>query len=111
VEQRTDTLATGSFALAGPKGDFLKLQETRRLFRLEQMLPSAVIDRGSLRAWEEAGSPDAFARARVRVTELVARYTRPELPPDLERGLYDIARREARRWGLERLPGTPPETR
>jgi trimethylamine--corrinoid protein Co-methyltransferase len=111
VEQRTDTRATGSFALAGLKGDFLKLQETRRLFRLEQMLPSAVIDRGSLRAWHEAGSPDAFSRAKARVTELVARYTRPELPPDLERGLYDIARREAKRWGLERLPGTPPETR
>jgi trimethylamine--corrinoid protein Co-methyltransferase len=106
IQPRAGTLATGSFALAGLKGDFLKLQETRRLFKLEQTLPSAVIDRGSLRAWEEAGSPDTFARARVRVDNLVARYARPELPPAVEQGLCDIARREARRWGLDGLPGT-----
>jgi trimethylamine--corrinoid protein Co-methyltransferase len=105
IQQRTPTLATAAFAQPGLKGDFLKLKETRQLFKLEQILPSPVVDRGSLRAWQEAGSPDTFARARARVADLLARYRRPELPPDVESGLYAIARREARRLGMDHLPG------
>jgi len=105
IQQRTPTLATAAFALTGLKGDFLKLKETKQLFRLEQSLPSAVIDRGSLRAWQEGGSPDTFARARARVNELLARYRPPELPPDAEREMHAIASREARRLGMDRLPG------
>jgi trimethylamine--corrinoid protein Co-methyltransferase len=104
IQPRADTLATASFAQAGPKGDFLKLPETRRLFKVEHLLPSRVIDRDSLRAWKENGSPDTFARARVRVDDLVARYVRPELPPASERGLFDVVRTEAKRWGLDHLP-------
>ena len=68
----TETLATGFFAAAGPEGRFLELDETRRLFRSEQFLPSRIIDRGSRRAWLDAGGQDAFGRARVRVDEIVA---------------------------------------
>lgn len=106
IQARTEPLATDAFARLGLKGDFLKLPETRRLFRLEQMLPSPVVDRGSLRAWHEAGSPDTFARARERVRGLLAAYTRPDLDPDVERELFAIVRSEAERFGLEHLPGT-----
>ena len=73
IEARTDSLAVDMFERVGLAGEFLKLADTRKLFRLEQHLPSAVTDRGSLRAWEDAGRRDAFARARTRVAELVAR--------------------------------------
>jgi trimethylamine--corrinoid protein Co-methyltransferase len=105
LRPRTATLATGSFAQASPQGDFLTLPETRQWFRLEQLLPSAVIDRGTLRAWQEAGSADAFARARARVRELLGRYRRPELAADVERELFAIVEREAGRAGLIHLPG------
>ena len=58
----TETLATAAIRAAGWEARFLELPETRRLFRSEQELPSAVIDRASLRAWEDAGRPDS-ARA------------------------------------------------
>ena len=77
----TETLATGLFAAAGPEGRFLELEETRRLFRGEQFLPSTVIDRDSRRAWLDAGGLDAFARARVRVDGMVAGHALPELDP------------------------------
>jgi trimethylamine--corrinoid protein Co-methyltransferase len=105
IQARTPTLATEMFAALGHSGDFLKLKETRQLFRSEQYLPSSVIDRESLRGWQEAGSPDAFARARARVNELVAAYHRPELPLSLESGLHAFIEAEARRAGMERLPG------
>jgi trimethylamine---corrinoid protein Co-methyltransferase len=105
IQPRTSTLATEMFAALGHSGDFLKLKETRQLFRSEQYLPSAVIDRDSLRGWQESGSPDAFAHARVRVNELVAAYRRPEMPVSLERELHDFMEAEARHAGMERLPG------
>jgi len=105
IEARTETLATAMFAQVGLRSDFLKLKETRSLFRQEQYLPSPIIDRGSLRAWQEAGSHDTFARARARTQELLVAYKRPQLSTETERAMYDIIEREARRVGLERLPG------
>jgi len=107
VEARTDTLATGVFAQIGLSGDFLKLKDTRRLFQQEQHLPSKVIDRASLQAWRDAGSPDGYARAKVRVNELIAAYKRPILPPEVERELRALVEREATRAGLNDLPGLP----
>ena len=105
IEARTETLATAMFAQLGLHSNFLKLKETRSLFRQEQYLPSPIIDRGSLRAWQEAGSHDTFARARARTQELLAAYKRPQLSAETERAMHDIIEREARRIGLERLPG------
>ena len=105
IEARTPTLATEMFAALGHSGDFLKLKETRRLFRSEQYLPSAVIDRDSLRGWQEAGSPSAFDRARARVNELVAGYQRPEMAAAREGELRSFVEAEARRAGMAGLPG------
>ncbi len=107
VTPLTETLATAAFAQTGLRGDFLKLKETRQLFKQEQYLPSAIIDRGSVRAWQEQGALDAFARARIRANELLAAYKPPALSAEVKRELYAIVEREAKRAGLEHLPGTP----
>ncbi len=101
----TETLATAMFAQTGLKGEFLKLKDTRRLFPQEQHLPSKVIDRGSMRAWQEGGSLDAFGRAKMRVNELLNQYQRPQLAADVERALLALMQREASAVGLEELPG------
>jgi trimethylamine--corrinoid protein Co-methyltransferase len=106
IEPRGESLATAAFALAGLRGEFLKLKETRRLFQMEQHLPSAVIDRGSVRAWQEKGAPDTFALARARVDELLAAYRRPGLAAERERALFAIVTHEASKVGMGRLPGT-----
>ena len=104
IQARTPTLATEMFAALGHSGDFLKLKQTRQLFRSEQYLPSSVIDRDSLRGWQEAGSPSAFDRARARVNELVAAYRRPEMPEARERELLFFMEDEAQRAGMAQLP-------
>jgi trimethylamine--corrinoid protein Co-methyltransferase len=105
IEPRGDSLALGMFARTGLAGEFLKLKETRDLFRQEQHLPSSVIDRGTLGAWQDAGKPDAFARARVRVEELLAQYRRPVLDAEREQAMLALMRREAARVDLDALPG------
>ncbi len=76
------TLALGSFTQTGLEGDFLKLRETRDLFRKEQHLPLEAIDRSSLQTWQLAGSPEAFTRARLHADLLVEQYQKPDLPTE-----------------------------
>ena len=88
------TLATAMFAQTGLSGEFLKLKETRALFRKEQSLPSMVIDR-SARGLEPP--TEVFARARVRVDELVGTYQKPSLGDGVLQALDKIVEREAAR--------------
>ncbi len=102
VETRGESLATAMFAQTGLAGDFLKLKETRALFRQEQHFPSAVIERGGP---QSQGTSDTFARARRRVEELVSSYRRPAIRSEVECELRRIAERELARCGRSLLLG------
>jgi trimethylamine---corrinoid protein Co-methyltransferase len=101
IEPLTQTLATAMFAQTGLRGDFLKLKETRELFRREQHFPSNVIDRGALSS--ENGNHSILERARFRANELLAGYAFPPLAPDRERSLISFAEHEARKVGVSKL--------
>jgi trimethylamine--corrinoid protein Co-methyltransferase len=102
IEPLTQTLATAMFAQTGLRGDFLKLKETRELFRREQHFPSSVIERGALSS--ENGNHTILARARFRANELLAGYVLPHLACEPERSLVSFAEHEAKRIGLSNLP-------
>ena len=105
VQPRTESLALEMFAKAGVKGDFLKIPETRKYFRLEQHLPSKVIDRGSLHSWEQSGKRDAFGRAREQVKELLRAYKRPAISPQVESDMRALVTEQAKGAGMAQLPG------
>lgn len=102
IEPRTKSLALEMFAQTGLQGDFLKLKETRTLFRQEQHFPSTVVDRGLASIDEK--SPGILERAEQRVEELVASYERKSLPSEREAELIAFAQREGKKAGLEGLP-------
>jgi len=104
IEVQTDPLALLFFSDFHFKGDFLKQRLTRDLFPKEQYLPSAVIDRGSIRLWEEQGKLDAFQRAKVRAQELIEKYQKPEMSSREEQELLSLVSHVARAAGLEKLP-------
>lgn len=104
IHVRTSTLATELFEGINFKGDFLKQKITRQLFSREQTLPSEVIDRGSVRAWQSTGQSDAFQRARQRASELLANYQRPDVPKNVEDELHAFVGDLSKAAGLERLP-------
>ena len=97
-----DSLAVAMFAQTGLSGDFLKLKETRSLFRKEQHFPSAVIDRGLPPM--DGTDPNILQRSRQRVEELLANYERHPLSPEREPELIAFALREAQQSGLVGLP-------
>jgi trimethylamine--corrinoid protein Co-methyltransferase len=96
-----ESLAAAMFAETGLHGDFLKLKETRALFRTEQHFPSWIVERGS----PGAGAGDIFSRAQERAAEMVSSYRRPSILVDREQALLDFARHHGNSAGLEDLPG------
>lgn len=104
IQVRTGTLAEVFYEAFNFKGDFLRQKLTRELFPQEQYLPSPVIDRDSIRGWQEAGSLDAFARARARTRDLLAAYERPSLFPEAERELRALVESLAKKAGMDSLP-------
>jgi trimethylamine--corrinoid protein Co-methyltransferase len=101
IDARGESLAVAMFAQTGLSGDFLKLKETRSLFRKEQHFPSAVIDRG---LGTDGATPGILERASQRVEELLSAYERHPLPPEHEQELIAFAQIEAKASGLEGLP-------
>jgi trimethylamine--corrinoid protein Co-methyltransferase len=104
VSVRTETLATAMFEGINFKGDFLKQRVTRELFSQEQYLPSDVIDRDSIRGWQQAGSMNTFARAKVRTKQLLDEYQRPQMDPDKEKELVGMVASLAKSAGMDTLP-------
>jgi trimethylamine--corrinoid protein Co-methyltransferase len=104
LEVRTETLATALFEGINFKGDFLKQRITRDLFQAEQSLPSAIIDRDSVRGWQRGGSLDAFARAKIRTAQLLDEYAQPRIAIDRENELTAIMRQHALAAGMQTLP-------
>jgi trimethylamine--corrinoid protein Co-methyltransferase len=101
----TETLATGFYEGINFKGgDFLKQRITMQLFQKEQHMPSKVIDRDSMRGWKESGSMDTFTRARIRVKEILASYTQPELDPVKVAELHAFVLDLAKQAGMDTLP-------
>jgi len=101
IEPRTESLAIEMFAQTGLHGDFLKLKETRTLFRKEQHFPSPVIDRGL--ATMDDSSPGVLERAAERVQDLLSGYERQGFAREQE--MLAFAQREGEKAGLEQLPG------
>ena len=99
IEPLTEMLATAMFADTGLHGDFLKLKETRALFRREQHFPSDVIERGGDK------TVDILDRAGARTQELLVTYHRPAMAADVERELLSFAENRSRKAGLAALPG------
>ncbi len=104
IQVRTDTLATGLFEGIDFKADFLKQKITRQLFAVEQYLPSPIIDRDSIRGWQDSGSLDTLARAQARVNDLVSKYRRPAIALRHEQDLVKFVTDLARQAGMKTLP-------
>jgi trimethylamine---corrinoid protein Co-methyltransferase len=103
VQVHTDPLALDMFEGINFKGDFLKQKYTRDLFALEQYLPSAVIDRSSIRGWQLEGNQDTFTRAKKRVKQLLAEYQTPSLPTEMLQELDRLVLPVAEKAGVTNL--------
>ena len=89
------------------KGDFLAQPHTRKWYKLEQYLPSTVIDRASFDGWKNRGSKSTFERARDHMEKLLISYQPSPLSEALLKELRDITQSAANKFGMGDLPSLP----
>jgi trimethylamine--corrinoid protein Co-methyltransferase len=108
IEGRGTRLAEDLWGDLASGDHFLTSPATLRWLRDEMVFPSAVIDRRSRDAWQAEGSTTTLDRARQRVREILARHQPKPLDDGARQELVQIMTAEARRHGLDRLPGVQP---
>ena len=81
-----ERLAVELIREVGPGGEYLTHEHTFRNFRREFFQPT-LADRGNFSNWVKSGAIDIERRANAKWKEILADYTEPELPADVERDL------------------------
>ncbi len=106
ITPRDAPLAVNLIRASGHKADYLSRPHTLKWFKKEMNIPSDVVDRGSLEAWQKAGSKDAFSRAHDRAEKLVngLSVVRSPLSEEARAEIVKIAKAAARAVGMEELP-------
>ncbi len=104
MQVHTDPLAADMYEGIDFKGDFLKQRITRQLLKDEQYMPSAVIDRGSIRTWQQMGATDTFTRAKTQLQDLLNAYQTPDLPLEQVTELQKMVSGLAKEAGMDELP-------
>ncbi len=107
IEAREDPIALTVMRQMGHRGDYLSHPHTRKWYRKELYMPSEVIDRGSLDAWQQKGSKSSFERAGERAAALLDSYQPTSMADDLRAELKNITLRAAKSFGMQELPRLP----
>ena len=102
---RGRALAEDLWGDIGSGDHFLTSPTTLRWLRDEMTFPSAVIDRRTRETWRADGSTSTLDRARQRVRDILARHQPKPLADGVRRELVKIMSADAKRHGLDRLPG------
>jgi trimethylamine--corrinoid protein Co-methyltransferase len=106
ISQRDEPIALGLFqALTDPQASFLTHDHTIQWHRVEQHTPGNVVDRQSGDLGSLSGRSTAADRARERARDLLAKEDLRPIQDNVKRELTRIMEKEAKRFGMTRLPG------
>ena len=109
IDGRQTPIALDIIQELGHKSDYLSHPHTKKWFRDELYIPSEVIDRDTLEAWERKGSRSSWERAQDRVNSLLKKYQPSSISDDVKREMRDITTRAANQAGMENLPKLPKD--
>jgi trimethylamine--corrinoid protein Co-methyltransferase len=104
IEVRDHPIALEFMRQSAHKANFLSQPHTHKWFKKELYIPSAVIDRGSLDAWQKKGTQSSETRAAGRVEQLLKTYQPNPLSDEVRKELRTIAQRSAQENGMQELP-------
>jgi trimethylamine--corrinoid protein Co-methyltransferase len=107
IDNRQTPIALDIIQELGHKGNHLSHPHTKKWFRDEFYIPSEVIDRDSLEAWEKKGSKSTWERGQERVDELLGKYQPTSMTDKVRKELRNITTRAAQQAGMEELPALP----
>ncbi len=103
IEPRDTPLALALMRQSPHRADWLSKPHTIKWFGKELYIPSEVIDRSPLDAWQGKGSMSAFQRASERVDKLLKMYQPSPMAGTTQTELRQIAESAARQAGMEKV--------
>lgn len=104
IDGRQTPIALSIMQELGHKGNFLSHPHTKKWFREEFYIPSEVIDRDTLEAWEKKGAKSTWDRAKERVDKLLPQYQPPPISDEVRKELRHITTKAANKVGMQKLP-------
>ncbi len=104
IDGRQTPIALDIMQELGHKADYLAHPHTMKWFREELYIPSEVIDRDTLEAWEKKGSKSTWDRAKDRVESLLAQYQPSPISDEVKEELRDLTTKAANEVGMKKLP-------
>ena len=104
IEPREDFPALPLFQELLRDKHLIIADHTRRHLRDEIRFPGPAIDRANRSRWLDEGGKTLGERAAAEVERLVGEAGPSSLSQEVRRELVDRTEREARRWGMDRLP-------
>jgi trimethylamine--corrinoid protein Co-methyltransferase len=104
IDGRQTPIALDIIQELGHKAGYLAHPHTMKWFREELYIPSEVIDRDTLEAWEKEGSKSTWDRAKDRVNSLLTQYQPSALSEEIKKELRDLTTKAANKAGMEKLP-------
>ncbi|MFH0981648.1 MAG: trimethylamine methyltransferase family protein [Planctomycetota bacterium] len=104
IEPQEDFPALPRFEELLKERHLLISEHTRKYLRQEHYFPGATIDRANRSRWQEEGSRTLRERAHGEVERLIREYEPSRLPEAAKDDLTRLMEREARRYGMDRLP-------
>ena len=104
IDGRQTPIALDIIQELGHKAGYLGHPHTMKWFREELYIPSEVIDRDTLEAWEKEGSKSTWERAQERVKSLLKEYKPPAMSEEIRKELRDLTTKAANKAGMKILP-------
>jgi trimethylamine--corrinoid protein Co-methyltransferase len=105
IEPRDDFPSTPIFEELIRDKHLLIADHTRRHLRDEIKFPGPVVDRANRSRWLEEGGLTLHERAANEVEQLITSYTPSGLSDDVKSELDRLMTAEAKRFGMQNLPG------
>jgi len=105
IAQRDEPIATELLKDVKPDSHFLSSPHTLRWFREELYFPS-IIERRTYGEWQKQGGKSLADKAAERVEDFLRKEVSPPLSDDLQKALQQLASRESRQHGLQKLPSS-----
>ena len=107
IDGRQTPIALEIMQELGHTGNYLSHPHTKKWFRKEFYLPSEVIDRDTVEAWEKKDSKSAWDRAAERVDVLLSQYQATSMADEVKKELRQITTKAANQFGMKDLPRLP----
>jgi len=104
IDGRQTPIALDIMQELGHTGNFLSHPHTVKWFREEMYVPSDVIDRDTMEAWEKKGAKSTWDRAHDRVDALLSEYQPSPIPDEVKKELDEITTKAANKFSMKKLP-------